>query len=357
MNQPQTRENVHSGLSGLKDDAKWKNCLNLRFSDRRTKVVPKKFCLLTRDAGFHTIINGLGGTNYALGSRESWGFVGAERLCFYKLWRLRQEYLGEFSDRSEASQRLFVQGSYTGDTPLRIRVTVVAGRLVLDTNWPEAPPALVAPPQPDYGCDCNCSDIELAGLVLNSTTLAPLQANIELTRDGVIYYVTSSNVDGEYLIENIIPNIYVLTITLDGYVDYTQTIEIAASGNRTDYLDIIQETIACSAIVTSGGQGYEEFVINLGTDIGTCTLTFNAFTVPDRFEVIWNATSVIDTGYRGDNSYDAALALLGLPPTTGLGSGTASFVKTLAAPNLAILRVYAPLESTVWDATLGCPVP
>ncbi len=76
--------------------------------------------------------------------------------------------------------------------------------------------------------------------------------------------------------------------------------------------------------------------------------------------VIFDGVEVINTGYRGDVSYqsalDAELASRSLPPETitAPGSGSTSFNKTTATTT-AIVRVYAPLTGTAWSFTLGCP--
>jgi hypothetical protein len=113
--------------------------------------------------------------------------------------------------------------------------------------------------------------------------------------------------------------------------------------------------IACASGAFSGGQGFESYDIQFGEATGTVQLTYDAFSVPDRFVVKWNGNVVIDTGYVGDSSYDAALAALGLPAVTGPGAGTASFNKNLASPGFATVEVYGPLEGTAWEFTLGCP--
>lgn len=111
----------------------------------------------------------------------------------------------------------------------------------------------------------------------------------------------------------------------------------------------------------SGGESFptEEY-INLGDDTGTVTLNYDAITVPDKFTVEWDGNIVIDTGYRGDPSnqaaLDSALAGRGLPPETiqGAGVGTASFSKTNSS-SIAIVRVWAPMAGTAWNFTLTCP--
>jgi len=112
----------------------------------------------------------------------------------------------------------------------------------------------------------------------------------------------------------------------------------------------------------SGGESFpNETMITLGSGLGTVTLTFDALDIPDKFVVEYDGDVVIDTGYRGNSSnqaaLDAALAARGLPSETivGVGAGTMSFTKTTANPTVAIVRVYAPMSGTAWNYTLGCP--
>ncbi len=115
--------------------------------------------------------------------------------------------------------------------------------------------------------------------------------------------------------------------------------------------------LPCSSVIISGGQGVQVTEVNLGTATGYVTLNFDAYDVPDRFVVVWDNETVIDTGYRGDPAYDADLGNLGLPPVVGQGNGSATFNKYLSTPTKARLIVRAPLGSTYWEATLGCPDP
>lgn len=123
--------------------------------------------------------------------------------------------------------------------------------------------------------------------------------------------------------------------------------------------DIPDDAPTCGTPVTyTGGPAFpSSTVIDLGTGTGLVTLTFNAYDIPDKFQVYFDGSKVIDTGYRGDTSYQAALnAELSSPETiTAPGNGTASFTKGTAA-RFATVLVYAPLPDTSWDFTLGCPV-
>ena len=104
-----------------------------------------------------------------------------------------------------------------------------------------------------------------------------------------------------------------------------------------------------------------EATVSLGSGTGLVTLNFDAISVPDKFEIWFEGVKVIDTGYRGATSeqaaLDADLTSRGLPTETitAPGNGLASFTKNTSTPT-AIVRVYAPLGGTAWSMTLGCPV-
>lgn len=116
--------------------------------------------------------------------------------------------------------------------------------------------------------------------------------------------------------------------------------------------------IPCGGAVNySGGQIFPAvYTVNLGSHLGNVNLDYNAYSVPDRFVVEYNGLTAIDTGYRGDSSYQTDLNnILGSPtPITGPGQGSASFVKASTQPT-ATVKVFAPLPGTVWTFTLGCP--
>ena len=134
----------------------------------------------------------------------------------------------------------------------------------------------------------------------------------------------------------------------------------------------------------SGGISYPttQSVI-LGTTTGNTSLLYDAQSVPDRFIVEWNSSVVIDTGYRGGASYDFGggsrlsftnslngqfdpITLTSYPDLTnfpddgyprilGSGLGSTSFLKDLANDTSVIIKIYAPMEGTVWSYTLNCP--
>ncbi len=127
--------------------------------------------------------------------------------------------------------------------------------------------------------------------------------------------------------------------------------------------DCLVEQVACGASSSfSGGQQFPTYLnVNLGTGTGVVTLTYDAYGIPDKFEVWFDGNKVIDTGYRGDAfrqaALDASLAERGLPsePIVGAAFGTATFNKTTTA-STAQIRVYAPMLNTGWITELSCPV-
>jgi len=109
----------------------------------------------------------------------------------------------------------------------------------------------------------------------------------------------------------------------------------------------------------SGNQDYpERYVFNLGAT-GTSILTYNAFSVPDKWVVVQDGVVILDTGYRGasynQTGLNNALADMGLPPETiqGIGQGTAQFTVSSLSP--VYVYVYAPLTGTSFETTISCP--
>jgi hypothetical protein len=133
----------------------------------------------------------------------------------------------------------------------------------------------------------------------------------------------------------------------------------------------------------SGGVSYpSENSINVGSSTGTVSLSYDPQSVPDRYIVIWNSVTVIDTGYRGAAKFNFGGAnrswfngqLLGkldpvllvtypnfieFPddgyPLVSSSFPTFTFNKNLSSPTFALVRVYAPASGTQWGFTLSCP--
>lgn len=114
--------------------------------------------------------------------------------------------------------------------------------------------------------------------------------------------------------------------------------------------------ISCSSLMENGQIGSYYYEVDLGDATGTVVLDFDAYTVPDRFIVEYNGSTVIDTGFRGDSGTYIDLNGDEVEVTVaGDGYGTASFNKTTASPRIAVVKVIAPYQGTVWQCNLGCP--
>ena len=148
------------------------------------------------------------------------------------------------------------------------------------------------------------------------------------------------------------------------YPSPTPTTTLTATPTRTPTqtptatpYTIFTGTGECNIAVNggSGGRGLFEYTIQLGSGTGSIPFTFNAYSVPDQFQVYYNGNLVIDTGFRGDSSYNAQLNALGYPNVSGPGSGSSSFTKTSALPQTCLVVITAPLIGTAWEFLVGCP--
>jgi hypothetical protein len=139
-------------------------------------------------------------------------------------------------------------------------------------------------------------------------------------------------------------------------------------GNETNKLSVPEFPEFCALIEATCGNQYtytgnqdfpESYVFNLGVT-GTSTLTYQAFSIPDKWVIMQDGVVILDTGYRGDaatyqTALDNELASRGLPPETiqGVGSGTANFTVSSTSP--VYVFVYAPLPNTSFRTTISCP--
>jgi hypothetical protein len=84
-------------------------------------------------------------------------------------------------------------------------------------------------------------------------------------------------------------------------------------------------------------------------------LNFSASSVPDKFVVDFDGSTVIDTGFRGSSIYNSQLNVLGYPNVSGGGTGSASFIKSNPNPTTATITITSPLNSIEWSVILLCP--
>ncbi len=92
----------------------------------------------------------------------------------------------------------------------------------------------------------------------------------------------------------------------------------------------------CNVATVSGGVGTTTTVHQLGTTSGSFVFTYQAFSVPDRFEVIYMGSPLLDTGSVSGGA------------TVNLSfSGTSSLITVI---------VTGP-SGTAWNYTVNCPTP
>jgi hypothetical protein len=85
---------------------------------------------------------------------------------------------------------------------------------------------------------------------------------------------------------------------------------------------------------------------DLGRTSGTFSFFYNAFDIPDRFEVIYQGTTLLDTGFVPVPPGPA-------PPTT---PGTATVHLTYSGTSsLVTVIVTGSDPRTDWDYTISCP--
>lgn len=149
--------------------------------------------------------------------------------------------------------------------------------------------------------------------------------------------------------------------------------------------------VPCSEEITASGSiGIYEAVITLGTDTGYAGISYNAFTIPDRFQIYYNNVLVADSLYRGNGiageppsfpgllgpktldvySYngstfeltgetrdiDIIQADISPNPDTG-GTGIIYFNKTNPTPATMKVVVTGPVGGTSWNFNSICPQP
>jgi hypothetical protein len=118
----------------------------------------------------------------------------------------------------------------------------------------------------------------------------------------------------------------------------------------------ITNTIYCGQEVHTNvpSTGVFYYIVELGSDTGTVTFSAEAISVPDRFQLIWNGSEVINTGFLGDSVYDSQLLSLGYPPTVGTNSFSTTFTKSSSSPTQATLITTSPIDGSVWDLIIYC---
>jgi hypothetical protein len=119
-------------------------------------------------------------------------------------------------------------------------------------------------------------------------------------------------------------------------------------------------TISCTSPAVNGNQGYNTYLVDFGFETGEAGIFYEAQNVPDKFTIIWNG-QIYTSGYVGVSDFDDDMLSKGIDPSEiktdfiSTGRGFLKFNKDLSFPNVAIVIVDAPLNSTIWSWKPFCP--
>lgn len=231
---------------------------------------------------------------------------------------------------------------------------------------------------------------DTASVSVGESVIIDVLANDDVSTEAVVTVATQpvygtavANVDGT------------ITYTHDGTEHFADSFTYTVTDGGCSSTATVALTIgvACGdTLSASGASGIYEVVLNFGTNTGYCGIQYNALSIPDRFELIWNGVTVADSKYVGDNidpgpptSYTGLLGEHTLPvfeytggafvdtgddetftviqsdiadnetePTDG--NGFLLFNKTTALPTTVTLRATGPVGGTSWSLTsIVCP--
>ena len=269
-------------------------------------------------------------------------------------------------------------GSGTGQVTLNVNASEVPNKFIVEWGGSEVI-------NTSYRGDSAYQDILYHYLAVNS---APMELIAGASIGTFTFNKTTADPIAAVRVYAPIPEtIWSFTISCPTSVSTTTTTSyIGFTGQHTDFLCQLEDdgtpttsttsttlpvtttttTISVNEITcgqeASGGTNFplEVYIADMGAGTGYVTLKYDMNDQPDKFVVEIDGLPVLDTGYRGDvslqSALDAKLASYGLPsePIIGNGTGTASFFKD-SATTIAVIKVYAPLDETLWSFTVTCP--
>ena len=122
-------------------------------------------------------------------------------------------------------------------------------------------------------------------------------------------------------------------IDLDGVFDGTFEIDTGSEGTASGD---VSELGDCSTAVGSGGEGTFTFAHYVGIGPGTVDFSYDAYSIPDAFDLIGPGGRLFSTG--------------------GLVSGSSTEAVTVFedGPATVFVSVSAPNDGTAWEYALGC---
>jgi len=260
--------------------------------------------------------------------------------------------------------------------------------------------------------DLRIGEFSTNGLVLHEVLNIPnyptglyLYNNNVYTIDSTGFVYLFDIVNYIYIYKNTITNnLGILgadSICFSNLIFATTTTTTTCSITTTTTTTLFIITIGCSTATSySGGYSYpNSYSITLGTGLGEVDLIYNMQAVPDMMLIYFDNLLVINTGYRGDASYDFGgsnrltfknslnakfdplgppriisdpilgtvylTAIFpnftlypddGYPRILGVGSGSSKFYKNTTTTTASAL-IYSPLPGTAWGFQLTCPNP
>lgn len=189
----------------------------------------------------------------------------------------------------------------------------------------------------------------------------------------LIATIGSSSFGDGYVLEgnDIHANYVVCCLDSSGVKQNCVTLKTCADtgSNSEDHVEL--DRIECDGTKTYSGNRVfpAQYEVDLGTDTGEVVITHQAYGIPDKFTVEWSGSTVFNSGYVGatvhQDDLDTALTARGysteritnLYPQFGgqPGFGSGSFTKNTPYPNIAYVKVYAPLTNTAWTLEVSCP--
>lgn len=189
-----TREDIHSGISNLRNDSKWSDVLDFRFCNNRTRLVPPLVQIQRiHNAGLHTLIKGPHNSHMAIGSGQSYQMRYLDNgLQLSPLWEVKKSFQGDDTGRDTKEFDLLVQGRYTGSAPKKYIVTLLDGEVAVVEDEVTGPVVPDINPVIEWEDDVNC-DLD--------TGVASAGA-YELSPDGNYLLVAANNTLHEFSVTN-----------------------------------------------------------------------------------------------------------------------------------------------------------